>query len=119
MKEATINVKACELLKSDKIAVRLGQLQERHAERHDITVDFLTEKYLGLLKMAQDQNKIEAGKGILDSLGKLHGHMVEKKRVDGNIKHNHTAEPVPATLEWIATATRKRESGETAKLVSH
>lgn len=112
-KENTIHRNAHKLLNNDKVLARIGQLQEKHAERHNITIDFLTEKYLGLLAKAENENKIEAGKGILDSLGKLHGLMVDKKQVNGNIRHNHTSEPVHETLEWVGGIIRGNESRKT------
>ena len=41
MADESINVKACELLKNGKIAVRLNELKDEHAKRHAITVDTL------------------------------------------------------------------------------
>lgn len=39
MKDETIHVKASELLKNGKVAVRLAELQEEVARRHNVTVD--------------------------------------------------------------------------------
>jgi len=41
MKDAVINVKACELLANGKIAVRLAELRKPALERHNITIDSL------------------------------------------------------------------------------
>lgn len=40
-KAAVVNVKASELLKNGKVAVRVKELQAVHAERHNVTVDDL------------------------------------------------------------------------------
>ena len=42
MKAETIVVNASRLLKDTKVTLRVEQLQAKHAERHDITVDSLT-----------------------------------------------------------------------------
>jgi Phage terminase, small subunit len=39
MKDAAVHVKACELLKNGKVAVRIETLQSEIAKRHDISVD--------------------------------------------------------------------------------
>ena len=41
MTSGTINVKACELLGNDKIAVRVAELREPVMQRHNVTVDSL------------------------------------------------------------------------------
>ena len=41
MTPGTINVKACELLGTDKIAVRVAELREPVMQRHNVTVDSL------------------------------------------------------------------------------
>jgi len=44
MKSDVINVKACELLKSGKVAVRIKELKAIHVERHKVTVDDLIDE---------------------------------------------------------------------------
>lgn len=112
MKEHTINCKASVMLKQAELAARICQLRAKHAERHNITVDFLTVEYLEIFNMAKKSRKLAEAKGVLDSLGKLHGLMVDKKLVNGNIEHNHRQEPVPATLEWVADAISRGADGE-------
>ena len=41
MTSGTINVKACELLGNDKIAVRVAELREPVMQRHNVTIDSL------------------------------------------------------------------------------
>lgn len=82
MKNSVINVKACELLKNGKITVRIQELMKGHAERHEITVDFLTDEYLGALSEAKEQKNPMARSNITTALGKLHGLIIEKQRVE-------------------------------------
>ena len=101
MKAKTINEAACRLFAKRKIKARVAELQALHAEEHNITVEWLTEKYLETYQMACNQGKAGEAKGVLDSLGKLHGLIVEKKQINGNIQHNHKAESVSETAQWI------------------
>jgi phage terminase small subunit len=82
MKEASINVQACKMLKSPKITLRIEELLESHAERHEVTIDSLTTEYLNAITMA----KTAKNPGVIISgttaLGKLHGLIIEKQRVD-------------------------------------
>lgn len=119
MTKKTITETASRLLKKGNISARVRCLQAKHAEKHNITVEWLTEKYLETFEMACQQGKASEAKGVLDSLGKLHGHMVEKKQVNGNIQHNHTTEPVSTTLEWVGTVLRGTETIEVEKSLSH
>ena len=41
MADSTIWVKACELKKTDKVTVRINEIQSQHRERHNMTVDDL------------------------------------------------------------------------------
>ena len=112
-KEHTINCRAHEMLKRGDIAARVESLQAKHAEKHEITVDWLTEKYLATFQMACEQGKAGEAKGVLDSLGKLHGLIVDKKRIDGNINHNHKQEPISETLGWVGGMLGRAETGQT------
>lgn len=113
MKEHTINCKASLLLKKGDIEARLANIQAKHAEKHEITVEWLTEKYKDIILLAMDGGKLGEAKGALDSLGKLHGLIVDKKRIDGNINHNHKQEPVSETLGWVGGMLGRAETGQT------
>ncbi len=43
-KPNTVEKRACELLKNGKVAGRVEQLQAAHAERHNVTIDRLTDE---------------------------------------------------------------------------
>lgn len=113
MSNKTVNEAASRLINDSKLAARVMQLQAKHAEKHEITVEWMTEKYLETFQMACDQGKASDAKGVLDSLGKLHGLIVDKKRIDGNINHNHKQEPVSETLGWVGGMLGRAETGQT------
>ncbi len=101
MQENTINVKACELFKNGKVAVRLLELQEQHQKRHNVTVDSLTKELDESRTMAKDLEKPEAMTTSTMGKAKLHGLISDKKEIsgiDGNpIEHSYTVEVVDAT----------------------
>ena len=78
-KPEVIWVKACELLKTGKVAVRLQQLRSEAAERANMDIDSITQ----MLKDAYDKAKAEpkgasAAVSAAMGLAKLHGLIVEK-----------------------------------------
>lgn len=80
MKEGSINVQACKMLKNPKIALRIEELMESHAERHEVTIDSLTKEYLGAISMAKDAENPGVIISGTTALGKLHGLIIEKQR---------------------------------------
>ncbi len=73
MNENTVNTKASELLKNGKITVRLKQLNEDHAKRHNITVDTLLLELEEARKMALDleiQEKPQVSAAVTATMGK-------------------------------------------------
>jgi phage terminase small subunit len=112
-KPEVVWVKACELLKHGKVAVRVLQLREEHAARHAITVDSLTQMLKEDRELARKENEPTAAIKAVEVLAKLHGHMVEKKVVTSDNRHHHTAEPVSPFADFVAAAIGKRTEGET------
>jgi len=113
MSDKTINEAASRMTSNSKVVARLEELQAKHAKKHEITVEWMTKKYLETFQMACEQGKAGEAKGVLDSLGKLHGLIVDKKRIDGNINHNHKQEPVSETLGWVGGMLGRAETGQT------
>lgn len=107
-KPEVIWVKASELLKNGKVAVRVLQLKEHHAKRHEITVDKLTEMLKEDRELARTGGEPAAAIKAVEVLAKLHGHMVEKKVVTSDNRHHHTAEPVSPFNEFLAGAAGPR-----------
>lgn len=101
MLESTINVKACELFKNGKIAVRLLELQEGHRERHNVTVDSLTKELDEARDVAKTENQSAAMTGATMGKAKLHGLVSDKKEISGPgggpVEHSYVVEVVDAT----------------------
>lgn len=113
MTSKTINETASRQFNNHKIAARLEELQAKHAKKHEITVEWLTENYKNIIAKAMTDGKYSDAKGALDSLGTLHGLMVKKKQINGNINHNHKQEPISETLGWVGGMLGRPETGQT------
>jgi phage terminase small subunit len=81
MKPEVIAVKACELLKSGNVSVKVEELQLAHRERHDVTVDSLTTKASEVFAGAMEAQQYGAARGALDLQAKLHGLITNKQDV--------------------------------------
>jgi len=79
MSDAVVDVKACELMKTGKVSVRVREIQERAAKRTEVTIETIT----GMLGRAYKQavENGQAGAAVAASMGmaKLHGLIIEKK----------------------------------------
>ena len=51
--DAVIWTNACNLLKNNKVAIRVQQLMAKHAENHDVTVEYLTAEYREAISLAK------------------------------------------------------------------
>lgn len=85
-KPEVVWVKACELLKNGKVAVRVAELKQDLADRHDVTVDYLTAEYRDAIMQGKTLGQIAPVVSAITALGKLHGLISDK--VDHNIKHS-------------------------------
>jgi phage terminase small subunit len=77
MKPEVIHVKACELLKDGKVAVRVAELQAIHQKRHEVTVDSLTEEYEEIRKLALEDKQYAPATSAITGKAKLHGLLSE------------------------------------------
>ncbi len=103
--DAVVWTSACNLLKNHKVAIRVQELQAKHAENHDVTVEYLTAEYREAISLAKITAQPAALVGAVTALGKLHGLVVERKHIDADQRHHYTAEPVSsldAFMEDIA-----------------
>src|SRR5688572_29783725 len=73
MKPEVVSVKACELLKNGKVTVKVQQLQAKHAKRHDITIDRITEMLLEDRELARANTQSGAAVSASMGLAKIHG----------------------------------------------
>jgi phage terminase small subunit len=121
MKEATINVKASELLKNGKVAVRVRDLASAHAQRHEITIDSLTEMLKADRELARTEKKSADAIAAVMAIAKLHGMVVEKKNVDVNAdhKHHHSAEPLSESAHWLARMLGGASDSEAPESLLH
>lgn len=103
MNPRTIERRAAELLDNSKVAVRIAALQAKSAEVHDITVAKLTDMALKAYEAAmKDGASPGAAVSAVHILGKLHGHIVERKHVVADHQHAHLHGSIQATSEWLA-----------------
>lgn len=84
MKENVVHVKACELLKNGKVAVRLAELQKRAQKRHDITIDSLTEMLKEDRELARNLEQTSAAVSAVMGLAKIHGLILDKAQISGD-----------------------------------
>lgn len=103
--ERALWVKASQTLALDKVRIRVEELQQSARDKHAITVDFLTAEYRNAIALAKTTQNAAGLTGAITALGKLHGLIVEKKQVDSNNRHHHSAEPVSTFDEFLAGAT--------------
>jgi phage terminase small subunit len=101
--EATVWRSAHELLQNPKVAARVREIASLHAQRHEITVDSLTEMLRESYDLAKEVQSPAAAVAAVNALGKLHGLIVERKQVKGehNHQHHHEHEAVSETAQWI------------------
>lgn len=88
-KATTITRKAHDVLMKGNVAARLSELQRMAQERHNITIDSLTEMtlkaYAEAQRIAPTTNQMQTASMIkaAEFLGKLHGLVVDKSEVTG------------------------------------
>jgi phage terminase small subunit len=83
MKPTTINRNAFALLADSKIAARLDKLRSEHRERHDVTVDSITDEYEKARKLGMDNGQVSAAVAAITGKAKIHGLMVDRKQHSG------------------------------------
>lgn len=79
MQTETIHVKACELLKNGKVAVRVEELRAAQLERHLVTVDSLCLELEETRSKALESNQLSAAVSSTMGKAKLHGLGLEKR----------------------------------------
>jgi len=81
-KPETVYSKASHMLADDKVSARVAELKAEHRERHQITVDTLSEEAMKALRMAAELQKPNDMIRAIDQLAKLHGlHAAEKREL--------------------------------------
>jgi hypothetical protein len=83
MKPATINKRASELLHDGEITGRIRELQSAHRQRHDVTVDGLTDELEEARFSAMVFGHISAAVAATMGKAKLHGLITDNLKVNG------------------------------------
>lgn len=82
MKDNAIWVNACKLLKHAKVSLRVAELREAHQERHDMSVDRLTDMAVRAYNLAM-KDSVEAPAAAVAAvmgIAKLHGLIIDKSQ---------------------------------------
>lgn len=84
MSDDTIYVEACRLFKIPKIALRVIELQAVHRERHNVTIDTLTNELDQARDLAIEAKQPAAMTAATMGKAKLHGLITDKKEHKGS-----------------------------------
>lgn len=86
--ENNVSIKASQTLSSNvKIKLRVEELRDKQAKKHDVSKDFVIKTLLDVIKQCSDTEKYDSP-GInkaLDTLNKMQGHYTPEK-----IEHSGT-----------------------------
>lgn len=111
MRLDTIHVKASQLLKNDKVAVRLAELREGHRKRHEVSVDSIIKELDEARALARASGMPAAMVAASMGKAKLCGLVVDKQQHTGRDGQSLVAE-VPATRDLAkAVLSLLREAG--------
>lgn len=77
-KEATVNREAKRLLDNPKVATRIAALQAKHSQRHDVTVDSLTDELESARVQAMVWGNQSAAVSATIGKARLHGKLHDK-----------------------------------------
>lgn len=82
MKDEAIWVNASKLLKHAKVALRIAELRESHQERHDMSIDRLTDMAMRAYNLAMKEGVDSPAAAVSAVMGiaKLHGLVVDKSQ---------------------------------------
>lgn len=86
MLEKTVWEEACRLFKTPIVAARVVELLEEHRERHNVTVDSLTEELDQAWYIASLTLQPGAMTGATMGKAKIHGMIIDKAKVDHTSK---------------------------------
>lgn len=87
MKNETIHKRACELAKDGYVKGRIKELRDKQMEKHEVTMDNLTEIIRDAITLAKDLQDPSNIRGGAMDLAKLHGMIVDRKNVQANVSY--------------------------------
>jgi len=93
---------ACRLFAIPHVSSRVLKLQEDHRERHNVTVDTLTEELEEAREIAKDTQQPAAMTSATMGKAKIHGLAVEKKEVSGP-----NGGPIETSFNFIPVSNKK------------
>jgi len=76
--DAVVWKEACLLMQHPKVSVRIAELQQSIADKHAVTVDYLTAEYREAMALGKQLGQIGPTVSAITALGRLHGMIVEK-----------------------------------------
>lgn len=103
---------ASRLLRDVKVARRIAELQERGAQRTEITIERITEMLLEDRIGARAAGQFGAAVSANEKLAKLHGLMIDRSKAEVDHRYVLRApEPARTMDEWIASTARPNGNG--------
>lgn len=99
MSNEAIWVKASEVLHNGKVSVRIEELKEQHAKRHNITIDYLTDKLKKAMDIGEGTAAPAAIVAAVKELGVLYNLRVEQSKVEVNQKHEDRLQKTKEAVE--------------------
>ncbi len=94
MLETTLNVEACRLFKNPNIALRVLELQQEHRERHNVTIDTITNELDDARDLAKDEKQAAAMTGAIMGKAKIHGLVTDKSKIDHTSSDGSMSHPL-------------------------
>jgi phage terminase small subunit len=82
-KSEVVNSKASTMLAEGKVQERLSELQRMSAERHDITIETITNMLKEDRDLARQNAQSSAAVSAVMGLAKVHGLIVDKNEITG------------------------------------
>ncbi len=107
-----VKSEAFKLMQHPYITLTIEKLQEQHKKRHEITVDALTEMLRDDRVLARDEKDPAAAINAVMAIAKLHGLVIDKKNVNSDNRHHHSAEPLSPFAQHLAEVLGAGAKGE-------
>jgi len=82
--DEVIWTQSCLLLKNQKVAKRIDELQAESRERNNITIDSLTKMLMDDRTLARDKEQASAAIQAVMGLAKMHGLIVDKDKTEND-----------------------------------
>ena len=118
MKPESVWRKAVELFDNVKVAAMVEELQAEHRERHNVTVDTITEELDTAYELAIDNKNPSAAVSSTLGKAKLHGLLIEKRQIETIGRPHDVKRLTDKELEEeIVLAREARKSKEDNKKV--